>query len=160
MQILLIILFFQLSFLSVDGQSKLSGQDLGAIERIEETYRTAWLRNDEQTILALFWEEAALYPNGGSPVKGKAKIRAFWFAPSETVTSIDAYETRIDEIEGGNNLAYLIGKNEIHWSTGKRNSIEKKRFVSKGTFLVIYQKRNRDWKIWRQFWSARTEEVK
>jgi uncharacterized protein (TIGR02246 family) len=160
MQILLIILLFQFSFLSIDGQNRLSEQDLGAIKQIEETYRTAWLRNDEQTILALFWDEAALYPGGGSVVKGKAKIRAFWFAPSETVTSINAYETRIDEIAGENNLAYLTGTNEIYWSTGRKDKTEVKRFVSKGAFLVIYQKRNRDWKIWRQFWSAKTEEVK
>ena len=133
--------------------------DIEAIKQIEETYRTAWLKNDEKTILSLFADDAMLYPNGNAPVKGKDEMRKFWFAASDTVTTINTYETKIDEIYGEKNLAYVVGSNELRWSTEKKDKTELKRFASKGYFIGIYVKRDRQWKILKQYWTGKTQEV-
>lgn len=98
----LLSLFFTISliFVSIQAQNKLSNKDIKAIKQIEETYRTAWLKNDEKTILSLFTDDAMLYPNGNTPVKGKDEMRKFWFVPSDTITTINTYETKIEEIYG------------------------------------------------------------
>ena len=54
MRILSTIFMLGLLFVSVQAQNKLSNKDIEVIKQIEETYRTAWLKNDEKTILSLF----------------------------------------------------------------------------------------------------------
>src|SRR5688500_6531499 len=80
---------------SAQAQSSLSAEDIKAIKAVEETYRTAWLKNDEKTILSLFAYDAALYPNGNAPVRGKTEIRKFWFAPSDIITIVNHFEIKI-----------------------------------------------------------------
>lgn len=159
MKVLTLIISIGLLFVSAQAQSKLKSKDVEAIKQIEETYRTAWLKNDEKAILALFWEDGMLYPNGNTPVKGIDGMRKFWFAPSDTITTIDVYETKVDEIFGEKGLAYAVGTNELHWSTEKKDKTERKRFISKGYFIGIYVKRNDSWKILKQSWSGKTQEV-
>lgn len=156
----LALIIIGLFFVSVRSQGKLEHKDVEAIKQIEETYRTAWLKNDEKTILSLFWIDGMLFPNGNTPVKGIDEMRKFWFAPSDTITTINSYETKIDEIYGEKDLAYAVGTNELHWSTIKRDNTELKRFVSKGYFIAIYVRRNRVWKILKQSWSGKNQEVK
>ena len=47
--------------LSIQAQSGLPAKDIEAVRAVEETYRAAWLKNDEKTILSLFADDAALY---------------------------------------------------------------------------------------------------
>ena len=101
-----------------------------------------------------------LYPNGKTPIRGKEGMQKFWFVPSDTITTINTYETKIEEIYGEKNLAYIVGSNELNWSTEKKDKTELKRFVSKGYFIAVYVKRNKQWKILKQSWSGKTDEVK
>jgi ketosteroid isomerase-like protein len=160
MRIPLSLLALGLFVFVAQAQNKLSAKDVAAIRQIEETYRTAWLKNEENTILSLFTDDATLYPNGNAPVKGQEAMRKFWFAPSDTITTINAYTTNIEEIYGEKNLAYLVGSNEIAWATEKRDKTGLKRFVSKGYFISVYARRNHQWKILKQYWSGKTQEVK
>ena len=43
-------LFFVIGllFAAIQAQNKLSNKDIEAIKKIDETYRTAWLKNDEK----------------------------------------------------------------------------------------------------------------
>lgn len=143
-----------------DSVNGLSNDDVEAIKQIEQTYRTAWLRNDEEKILSLFWDDGMLYPNGNTPVKGKDGMRKFWFAPSDTTTTINTYETKVDEIHGGKDAAFAVGTNEIHWSMEKKDKTGLKRYISKGFFVGVYLKRNGTWKILKQAWGSKTEEQK
>jgi uncharacterized protein (TIGR02246 family) len=145
---------------SIRAQSSLPAKDIEAIKSVQETYRTAWLKNDEKIVLSLFTDDAALYPNGGKPVKGKAEITKFWFAPSDTITTIKAFEIKIEDLAGNRNFAVLTGSNELQWTSEKRDKSELKRFVSKGYFISVYVKSGLEWKILSQFWNSKTEEVK
>lgn len=153
-------LFIFLAAFGANAQGKLKSSDVAAIKQIEETYRTAWLKNDTETILGLFTEDAVLMPNGNPMVKGKPAMRQFWFAPSDTVTTINKYETNVEQVYGEKNLAYVVGTNEVHWSTENKAKNEFKRFVSTGYFIGIYIKKGKEWKIARQSWSGKNQEVK
>lgn len=144
--------------LAVRAQINLTAKDIEAIKRVEEKYRAAWLKNDEKMILALFADDAALYPNGNAPVKGKTEIQKFWFAPSDTKTTITRFEIKIEDVSGDRNYATATGANEIGWTSEKK--AERKRFVSKGYFISVYVREGRDWKFYKQFWTGKTEEIK
>jgi uncharacterized protein (TIGR02246 family) len=144
----------------VQAQNDLPAKDIEAIKAVQDAYRTAWLKNDEKTILSLFTDDAALYPNGSKPVKGKDEITKFWFAPSATITAIKAFEIKIEDLAGNGNFAVLTGSNELQWTSEKKDQSELKRFVSKGYFISVYTKRGKEWKILSQFWNAKTEEIK
>lgn len=145
---------------AIQAQSNLSAKDAEAIRSVQETYRAAWLKNDEKTILSLFTDDATLYPNGGKPVKGKPEVTKFWFAPSGTITTIKAFEIEIEDLRGDKNFAVLTGSNELQWTSEKKDKSELKRFVSKGYFISVYARRDKEWKILSQFWNAKTEEIK
>ena len=145
---------------AAQAQGRLSAKDIEAIKARQETYRAAWLKNDEKTVLSLFTDDATLYPNGNKPVKGKTEITKFWFAPSDTVTTINSFEIKIEDLAGNGNFAVLTGSNELQWTSEKRDKSELKRFVSKGYFVTVYTKRGAQWKILSQFWNAKTEEIK
>lgn len=157
--IFIAIFIFALSF-TIRAQDGLQTKDIEAIKNIMENYRTAWLKNNEKTVLSLFTDDASLYPNGNKPVKGKDEITKFWFAPSDTITTINAFEIKIEDISGDKNYATVIGSNELKWSSEKKDKTELKHYLSKGYFMTIYVKRNKEWKIFRQFWNAKTEEIK
>ncbi|MEW6125836.1 MAG: nuclear transport factor 2 family protein [Acidobacteriota bacterium] len=156
----LLVLLFNLFSISFMAQSKLSAKDVETIKGIEETYRAAWLKNDDKAILSLFTDDATLYPNGNASIKGKDAMYKFWFAPSDTVTTINTYETKIEDINGEGGFAYVAGTNELTWTTEKKDKSESKRFISKGYFLTVYVKHNKQWKILKQFWSGKTQEAK
>ena len=143
--------------LSADAQNNLTAKDIEAIRTVEETYRAAWLKNDEKTILSLFTDDASLYPNGGEPVKGKTAIRQFWFAPSDTVTTINKFEIKIEDVSGDKNYATATGANEIGWTSENKEQV--KRFVSKGYFISVYVRHSQGWKFYKQFWTGKTEEI-
>ena len=145
---------------AVQAQDNLSAKDIEAIKAVQETYRTAWLKNDEKTILELFTGDAVLYPNGNKPVRGKDEITKFWFAPSATITTINSFDIKIEDLAGNGNFAVLTGSNELQWTSEKRDKSQLKRFVSKGYFITVYTKRGKEWKIISQFWNAKTEEIK
>lgn len=135
-------------------------QDVSAIRAVEEIFRTAWLKNDERTIMSLFTPDAALYPGGNPPHRGINALQKYWFGPSDVITSIDQFEVSIEDIHGTPAFATVTGSDVIHWSTAKKDGTDRKRFVSKGHFLAVYKKNNGRWQILKRFAAARTEEIK
>ncbi len=133
--------------------------DVAAIRSIEETFRTAWLKNDETTIMSLFSADASMYPGGGKPLKGTDALQKYWFGPSDVVTTIARFDVNIDEIEGTSTFATVTGSDVIHWSTVKKDGSDRKQFVSKGHFVALYTKTNSRWRIYKRFAAAKTEEI-
>ena len=157
LKILALISFF---VVSIQAQIKLSNKDIEAIKQIEETYRTAWLKNDEQQILSLFTDDATIYPSGFPPAKGKEAMRNFWFAPWDSVTTINDYEVKISEVFGEKNLAVAVGENNLLWAIEKKDKTSLRQYRSTGYFTVIYVKTDKTWKILKRHWSNKTEEIK
>ena len=153
-------LIYILSLFSISAQSSLAEPDIESIKQVEESFRTAWLKNDEKTIMSLFTEDATMYPSTMAPVKGKSELYKFWFAPSDSVTSITAFKEKIEEINGSGNYATLIGSNELAWTTEKKDKSVIKRYLSKGYFIVVFVKQGQDWKMLKRFANGKTEEIK
>lgn len=143
-----------------NGQERLPAKDIETIKNIEEIFRTAWLKNDERTILSLFTDDATLYPGGGTPVRNKDGLYKYWFAPSDTITTITGFEINIEDVGGEKNYATVTASDEIFWTTEKKDKTGQKRFVSKGHFIAVYVKKNNEWKIWKRFAAGKTEEIK
>lgn len=158
MTILLGIILFVIIGAQADAQTP-PPKDIAAIRSIEETFRTAWLKNDERTIMSLFWADAALYPGGGKPLKGIEALQKYWFGPSDVVTTIDRFDVGIEDIEGTDTFAAVTGSDVIHWSTAKKDGSDLKKFVSKGHFLAVYTKKNAQWRMHKRFAASKTEEI-
>ncbi len=134
-------------------------EDVAAIRSIEETFRTAWLKNDERTIMSLFSSDASLYPGGAKPLKGLDSLQKYWFGASDVVTTIERFEVVIEDVEGTPAFATVTGSDVIHWSTVKKDGTGRKQFVSKGHFVALYIKNNSRWLMHKRFAAGKTEEI-
>ncbi|NJM53525.1 MAG: nuclear transport factor 2 family protein [Blastocatellia bacterium] len=115
MRVLSLFLTLGLFFVSIQAQNKLAAKDTEAIKQIEKNFESAWLKNDEKSVLALFWDDATLYPNGNT-IKGIEGIKKFWFSPSDSIHTLSKYEIKLEDIYGERNLAYAIGVHDIAWT--------------------------------------------
>lgn len=156
----LLILITVSGWLSIEAQGNLTAKDIEAIKTVEKSYREAWLKNDERTILSLFAPDATLYPNGNPPIKGKDNIRKFWFASTDTITTIRTFQAEIEDITGDKNFAIATGSNAMNWKSEKIDKSATKSYVSKGYFISVYSLHSGEWKILKQFWNAKTEEIR
>lgn len=147
-----------MSCISIQAQSNFPAKDIETIKTSEENYRASWMKNDEKTILSLFTDDATLYLGGNPPIKGKEALRKFWFAPSTTVTTLTAFDVKIEDVSGSGDFAAVTGSAEIRWTT--ENKTGQKRFLAKEHFMVVYVKQNKEWKIWKRFGTNKTEEIK
>ncbi len=154
-----VILVIGLLFFSAQAQNKLSNKDIEAIKQIEKNFESAWLKNDEKGVLALFWDDAILYPNGNT-IKGIEAIKKFWFSPSDSVHTLSKYEIKLEDIYGEKNLAYSIGVHDIAWTATTKGQNDVRKFVATRYFVAIYVKRNNQWKIYKRHWSGKLQEVK
>ena len=158
--ILLLIAFLFFGTAEIYPQKTLSEKDTEAIRQIEESFSEAWLKNDEQGVLSLFWDDAMLYPNGRDAVRGTAGIKKVWFTPSERITILSQYDTTLEEIYGRKNLAFAVGSNEIVWTSKNKDESDSRRFAATRHFMAIYEKRDKKWKILRRHWSGKLREIK
>lgn len=159
MRVLSLFLTLRLFFVSIQAQNKLSAKDIEAIRQVEKNFESAWLKNDEKGVLALFWDDATLYPNGNT-IKGIEAIKKFWFSPSDSIHTLSKYEIKLEDIYGEKNLAYAIGVHDIAWTATTKGKNDARKFVATRYFVSIYVKRNNQWKIHKRHWSGKLQEIK
>ena len=139
------------------GLTGLSKNDRGSIRSIETKFAKSWIKKDEKGVLGLFWDNAALYPNGRAAVSGINEIRRVWFGNISPTTKLTKYDTTLDEIKGDGKIAYAIGRNEISWTSSTESKT--RRFEAVRHFVAIYEKRNGKWKILRRHWNGKLKEI-
>lgn len=126
--------------------------DSAAVHELERAYTGAWVRNDTTAVLATLTADAVLLPSRNEPRSGLDSIRAFWF-PAGPPTVVTAYETRIDEIAGVADLAYVRGRGDLSFEWVD-DAGERQQRRSRSTFLMIARRSaDGDWKIARRMWS-------
>ena len=136
----------------------LTSGDRAALRALDKAYAKAWLVPDaaarEQALMALFAEDVVVYPgHGTSPIDGKQRLRAFWFAEEGQPAAVEFIEHDTLAIEGSIALAAITGHSRIA-------------FLSRGTQVAqeghyIIHARPDDqgyWKIERMMWNARAPE--
>ena len=88
----------------------LTSGDRAALRALDKAYAKAWLVPDaaarEQALMALFAEDVVVYPgHGTSPIDGKQRLRAFWFAEEGQPAAVEFIEHDTLAIEGSIALA-------------------------------------------------------
>src|SRR5918993_2804471 len=91
------------------GAAWLSADDEAAIRRLEAAYTSGWVENDSAAVFRTLTEDVVLLPGRMSPVVGLEGARAFWFPPNAAATTVTAYRTEIDEIDGRGDVAFVRG---------------------------------------------------
>ncbi|NUM79277.1 nuclear transport factor 2 family protein [bacterium] len=126
--------------------------DERAVRAINQRYTEAWLHNDENGVLSLFEENAAITPSGMSTIKGIEAIRNFWFPKDSSVTAIHVFNNQIVAITVDSTVASTFKKTYLSWSYAKGDvRIAKDQW---GLAMSVYRKQpNGEWKIWRQLWT-------
>lgn len=131
-----------------------TARDEADVRELEEAYRLGWLANDSSAVMATLAADAVLMPAGMNPLVGHTVIRNFWWPADGSVTSIDAYEIHVDEVEGSGNLAYLRGRGVLEF-TYHDAAGEVSEFSSNAVHLSVAKRGTEGrWRIVRRAWSA------
>ena len=130
----------------------LSEQDAGEIRRLEESYVTAWVRNDSAAVMSIMATDAIIFPGRLPPAEGSAAIRAFWFPPGPPTTVL-SYRTEIAELDGAGDLAFVRGQGHLTFAF-EDSSGQRQERSNRSVFLMIVRRdRSGAWKISRRMWS-------
>lgn len=138
--------------------ASLTSGDRAALRALDMAYAKAWLVRDaaarEQALMALFAEEAVLYPGQGAPpIIGKQRLRAFWFAEEGRPAAVEFIEHDTLAIEGSIALAAITGHSQIAFVSRGR------RIAQEGHYIIHARPDDQGyWKIARMMWSARVSE--
>ena len=117
----------------------LPAADTAAIRMVLERYRLGWLANDAEEVRRRFTNDAVLLPHHGlAPVVGMSAIREFWWPVSTTKTTIVRFVQLVDEIGGGDALAYVRGRSEVAWSVEDQGKVQ--HWHNAGNFMAILRK--------------------
>ena len=136
---------------SKPNDHSLAATDLQAINALHQAYVTAWLRNDTSGVLNTLARDAVLMPSGMRPIAGMAEIKNFWFPNDGSRTAITDFTTKIDEMNGSGDLAYIRGRSHLAFTYEKEGS--KSALTNEGMFLTIVQRQaDRTWRILQQMW--------
>ncbi len=130
----------------------LTAADRETIRQVKESYRTAWLAGDAESVRNLFTKDAVLMPHHGVPaVVGLKAINDFWWPANSPKTVITKLEVPIDEISGDGRTAVVRGRSEVAWMTEDNGKITT--YANEGTYLTVLRKlSDGSWKITHHMW--------
>lgn len=131
-----------------------TAEDDAAVRALEEAYRTAWLANDSDAVMATLAPGAVIMPAGVEPLVGDAAIRNYWWPDDGSKTSIESYEISVEEVAGSGNLAYLRGRGSLEFIY-RDTAGEVSRLTSEAVHLSVARRgEDGSWRIVRRAWSA------
>ena len=116
-----------------------------------KVYQDAWLKGDSSTILSLFDDSAVLMPNGMEPVIGKKAMIGFWWPGDSSKTTIDNYNIKVKEVNGGGNWAYAMEEGILMWNYTKGYTMFSKK--QRSFEISVFHKIINQWKIIRRIWT-------
>lgn len=105
--------------------------DIEALRALDQAYRSEWMNNDADGVMALFTEDATLVPHhGDDPVVGARAIREFWFNPDYPPTVIPRWERNAKEILVLGDAGIVRGRASLTWEyEGIRTTIPESNYV-------------------------------
>ena len=151
---ILAVLLFVPSCAKTADPVTLTDGDRIRILAVDSSFVGAWLRDDTTAVLSAFAPDAVLIPPGGSPVRGLAAIRAYWWPQDGSHTRITAFDRNVTEVDGTSDLGYLRGDATLAWRYEKDGARSAQ--SSRSQDLIVYR-RGADgrWRVIRQMWSTR-----
>jgi ketosteroid isomerase-like protein len=139
-----------LNSFALPGQSILN--DDSKIKQVNQKYVEYWLRNEQDSLLALFENDATLSPNTLKPVTGIRAIREFWFPNDSSSTTLHQFTSDLKDITVIDQIAHSTQETFLSWTYKKGSTIIRR--DQWGIALTVYKRRaNGSWRIWRQLWT-------
>ncbi|MBV9960372.1 MAG: SgcJ/EcaC family oxidoreductase, partial [Acidobacteria bacterium] len=135
------------------ASDKLTAEDRAAIRALDATFVEGWLKDDAKAVLSVFADDAVLLPPGNQPLNGIPAIRAYWWPQDGSRTLINAFDRRIDEIEGTRQLAFMRGTASLSWTYEKDGRVTKQTSRSIDLMLLTRDAAGR-WRVIRQMWNT------
>lgn len=129
----------------------LGDEDRQAIRALDAEYVNAWLRDDTAAVMATLAPGAILMPAGVRPLEGDSAIRSFWWPRDGSRTRILAYETTIDEIAGGDSLAFVRGTGTLRF-VYEKDTTRLEQASRNMTLTVVARQPDGSWRIHRRMW--------
>ena len=122
----------------------IQSEDVAAIKKLAEDWRTGWDRSDTEALLSLYTDDPVLMPQGQPAVTGKNVIRTLYqsFFKEFTVKG----EGKVVEVEVSGDLGYFW--NSYTLTATPKAGGEQIKAQGKSVFIVRRQNDN-SWKIAR-----------
>jgi ketosteroid isomerase-like protein len=138
------------------SQEELTPTDVTAVQAVLADYRQAWIANDADRVMSHLSDEFTLYVPGAtaSTLKGKDRIRPYWFPPSDTVYRITQYEITDPETHGGGRYAVAQGTSALAWEMVVKDSVHMAS-TSRSEFVTVLRREGESWKLFRQIYVLR-----
>ncbi|HEV8610176.1 MAG TPA: DUF4440 domain-containing protein [Thermoanaerobaculia bacterium] len=115
--------------------------------RLGDPFVDAFNRGDFSAIKALYAEDAALFPPGSAPVRGRPSIEAFWKGTRNL--GIRSIERNVIDSESIGNLAVETGREVMRvQSVGPAEALVHLKYL-----LVWKKDKDGSWKIYRDIWN-------
>jgi uncharacterized protein (TIGR02246 family) len=125
--------------------------DRAAVESATQAYRTAWVTNDPEDVMATLTADAVIYPSTLSPISGADAIRAFWFSAPLT-TRVTDMDLVIDSVHIDGDTALTSGTGSLTFVTLTADGASQPRRQRHWHVNVLRRQSDRSWKIWRRMW--------
>jgi ketosteroid isomerase-like protein len=123
------------------AHADVSKGDAAAINKLMDSYVSAWLAGDEAGVMRLLTTDAVLIPNEKAPYVGAAAIRNYWWPAGAPPFKLLRFETTRDQITGSSTFATLRGTQVIEWESGGE------RWRTSGNYLAVVRKTPAGWRF-------------
>ncbi|MHB1329266.1 MAG: YybH family protein [Gemmatimonadales bacterium] len=141
---------------SCASSNDLSPAEAAAVRQTLESYRQAWLRNDENAVMAHVSDDVTLYLPGPTtpPVRGGPALRSFWFPTGGAGFRITKYEIMGETIHGNGSFAVAEGISLLAWETLAGDSVVESA-TSRTEYLTVLRREGDQWRLFRQMYLPR-----
>lgn len=136
---------------SQENPPEVNLENTGAIKGLYENYRTAWLRNDDQTeslVLEIFLDDATIIPSGGNMIfTGEKEMKGFWFPPDSPPFTVDLFEQEVLKVTVNGDYGTLLGRFKLKFS------YETESYYTEGFNILTAIHDDKEWKISTMMWN-------
>ena len=145
---------------SIPKNRELPAEERAKIKELCESYRSAWITNDQNAVLATLTEDAVLLPHHGHPpVAGRSEIKKFWWPVDMPPTTVTMFTMTTDEIKGSGDMGYVWGKFSLAFTYEDKG--QKKSVSNGGTYIMIVRRQtDGPWLITHRMWDDPVPQVR
>jgi uncharacterized protein (TIGR02246 family) len=121
------------------------GQDKAVIDKLNDAFVAAFNKGDFAAVAAMYTEDATVLPPGGTMIKGRSGIQAFWTQAGQGIADVKL--TAVDVKSLGSEAAREIGTFSLMTKAQQSQPVV-------GKYVVVWQKVGSDWKLATDIWNA------
>jgi histidine triad (HIT) family protein len=116
-------------------------------------YYTAWLQNNEDSVMTTLTKDAVIMPDGLSPKKGMDDIRNFWFPKDGSKTTITRFDYVIDDYRVDMNSAFIRSSSVLSFTYELNGQKTIKNDLKQVHTTFLERQMDGSWKISCKMWS-------